>query len=339
MKNSILCYSLVALIFASAEEPPSQAKAAADMAVAANAFLASLTPEQSAKAVFDFADAERENWKFTPQPRRGVPIEALNDAQVELAKKLLASGLSDRGVTKATTIMQLEQLLGEMEKDPVKRNHKAYFTSIFGKPSDKGTWAWRFEGHHLAVNITVVDGKTIVAAPTFMGASPAKVMEGRMKGTQPLAVEEDLARALAVSLNSKGKKVIYTEQAPGDILTAEKRVAQQLEPQGIAADQFTESEQKLLIELVTEYAHRLRPAIAAVDLKKINALEKSAIRFAWAGSLEPGKAYYYRIQMPTVLIEAANSQNNANHIHTVWRDQKNEFGRDSLNEHFKKERH
>lgn len=317
----------------------SQQKAIAEITTAAQAFLGSLSPELKGKAEFAFADQERENWKFTPQARKGVPLEMLDASQQTLAKKLLATVLSEQGMLKANTIEDLEKLLGEMENNPVRRNHKAYFTSLFGKPAEKATWGYRYEGHHLAVNVTIIDGAHLIATPTFMGASPAKVAEGRLKGTHILAKEEDLARALALSLQKSGKAVLYTEKAPGEILTGEKRVAEQLEPVGVTADAFTDEQKALLHSLIAEYANRHRPAIAEQEIKAIKALDPKDIRFGWAGSMEVAKAYYYRIQTPKVLIEAANSQNNANHIHTVWRDHKNDFGRDSLSEHFKDDKH
>jgi hypothetical protein len=324
-------------ILAQAEE--TSEKAVAEITQAATAFLASLSPEQKGKAEFAFADQERENWKFTPQARRGVSLEMLDAAQQTLAKKLLATVLSEQGMLKANTIEDLEKLLGEMENNPVRRNHKAYFTSIFGNPGDKATWGYRYEGHHLAVNVTIIDGVRIIATPTFMGASPAKVAEGRLKGTHILGKEEDLARALALSLQQSGKGVLYSDKAPGDILTGEKRVAQQLEPVGVTADVFTEEQTKLLHALIAQFANRHRRAIADSEIKKIAALDPKQIRFGWAGSMEVGKAYYFRVQTPHVLIEAANSQNNANHIHTVWRDHKDDFGRDSLGEHYKHDAH
>ena len=336
MKKLVL--SLLSLgVFVQAEE--SQKKAIEEITQAATAFLGSLSPDLKGKAEFAFADAERENWKFTPQARKGVSLEMLDAAQQTLAKKLLATVLSEQGMLKANTIEDLEKLLGEMENNPVRRNHRAYFTSIFGKPAEKATWGYRYEGHHLAVNVTIVDGAHLIATPTFMGASPAKVAEGRIKGTQILAKEEDLARALALSLQKSGKAVLYTDKAPGDILTGEKRVAQQLEPVGVTAEEFTEEQKSLLHSLIAEYANRHRPAIADKEIAAIKAPAPKDIRFGWACSMEVAKAYYYRIQTPKVLIEAANSQNNANHIHTVWRDHKDDFGRDSLGEHYKDDAH
>jgi hypothetical protein len=336
MEKIIAIWTFLA-IFVQAENK--QVQAITEITSAAQAFLSSLSPELKGKAQFAFTDAERENWKFTPQPRKGVSIEMLDDRQQELAKKLLATVLSEQGILKANTIADLEKLLGEMENNPVRRNHKAYFTSIFGKPADKSTWGYRYEGHHLAVNVTIIDGTHLVATPTFMGASPAKVADGRLKGTHILGKEEELARALAISLKEAGKAVLYSDQAPGDILTGEKRVAEQLAPVGVTADGFTDEQRSLLYSLIAEYANRHRPAIADQQMSLIKALNPREIRFGWAGSMEPAKAYYYRIQLPKVLIEAANSQNNANHIHTVWRDHKGDFGRDALSEHYRDDTH
>jgi hypothetical protein len=324
-------------LFAQAEE--TREKAISEITAAATAFLSSLSPELKGKAEFSFADQERENWKFTPQSRKGVSLEMLDASQQALAKKLLATVLSEQGMLKANTIEDLEKLLGEMENNPVRRNHKAYFTSIFGKPDVKATWGYRYEGHHLAVNVTIIDGAHLIATPTFMGASPAKVAEGRLKGTHILAKEEELARALAVSVQQSGKAVVYTDKPPGEILTGEKRVAEQLSPVGVTAEAFTEEQKKLLHALIAEFANRHRPAIADKEIKTLQGLAPKDIRFGWAGSMEEGKAYYFRVQTPGILIEAANSQNNANHIHTVWRDHKDDFGRDSLGDHYKHDAH
>jgi len=316
-----------------------QKKAIEELTREATSFLATLPGDLKKKAMFDFQDAERENWKFTPQPRKGLPLEDLSADQQKAAKKLLATILSQQGLLKVNTIQELEKLLGEMEKDPVKRNHQAYFTSFFGQPETGKTWGYRYEGHHIAVNVTIIDGKKIIASPTFLGASPALVREGRMKGTQALAKEENLARALAKSLNLRGKAVVYTKESPAEILTAENRVAQQLEPVGVPMNEASAAEVKVLFQLIAEFAHRYRTEVADAEMHSIESLDLKEIRFAWAGSLEVGKAFYYRIQTPKVLIETANSQNNANHIHTVWRDYANDFGRDSLGEHYRNDAH
>ena len=308
------------------------------MRTAATAFLSSLDAAQRKRACFAFGSEERENWAFVPKDRAGIPLSDLSPPQRELVNKLLASALSEKGLLKVNTILALEALLGEIEKRPDYRDPTKYHTTIFGEPGGGEAWGWRFEGHHLSVNLTIVPGKGISATPMFMGANPAEVRDGAKKGTRPLAAEEDLARILATTLHSAGAKVLFSEKAPADILTAADRQAKQLEPVGVATTAMSDAQKSALTGLIKEYAYRFRSAVAKDSLKRIEA-ELDTVRFGWAGSLRPGEAYYYRIQGKSFLIEAANSQNNANRIHTVWRDLADDFGRDSLGEHYRNHDH
>src|ERR1039457_914420 len=170
------------------------------MTEAANRFLASLTAGQRAKATFPFADAERVNWFYVPIERKGLPLREMGAFQRHLASALLSAGLSQTGYMKAVTIMSLEDVLRIMEKDSgERRNPEKYYFSIFGAPSDSGTWGYRVEGHHLSQNYTVVNGR-VVDAPSFFGSNPAEVREGPRAGLRVLAAEEDLGRDLIASL-------------------------------------------------------------------------------------------------------------------------------------------
>ncbi|MFC7336824.1 DUF3500 domain-containing protein [Haloferula chungangensis] len=303
---------------------------------AASAFLASLDAAHLKQARIPFADAERENWHYTPIERLGVPLKDMNEAQKNAAVELVTTALSEKGAYKAAQIISLEAVLAGMENDPVGRDQEKYFTTIFGEPGDPKGWGYRIEGHHLSINITIVDNKDISVTPSFMGANPAEVREGESKGLRPLAAEEDLGRALVTSLLESGKKeVIFDEKPPREILTGEDRVAKQLTPVGITSADMSEAQSKALLELIAEYTGRFREDLADTDLKKVSMAGRDQLRFGWAGSTKPGEAYYYRIQGPTFLIEACNVQNNANHIHTVWRDLEGDFGRDVLKEHLK----
>ncbi|MBG7608064.1 MAG: DUF3500 domain-containing protein [Verrucomicrobia bacterium] len=306
---------------------------AADMATAANALIASLDEAQVKKARFPFKSDERENWGFVPRKRNGLPLKELDDKQISLVRALLKTTLSDPGLKKVDTIMALEAFLGEIEKRPDFRNPKAYFTSIFGDPSATGTWGWRYEGHHLALNYTIANGKAVAVTPSFFASNPGEItIEHKMKGTRPLAAEEDLARALATTLKESGKDPVYSEKPPGEILTGSDRKAKQLDPVGIKASEMTETQQAALKELIAEYANRHRKELAEADIAKITA-DLDNLSFAWAGSLKRGEAYYYRIQGTTFLVEVANVQNDGNHVHAVWRDRTNDFGRDLLGDH------
>lgn len=308
-----------------------------DMAASARALMDGLDAEQLKKARFPFDAEEREAWGYVPRERKGIPLEDLNEKQIGLVRHLLKSALSDSGLKKADTIMALEAFLAEIEKRPDFRNPKAYFTSIFGEPSSTGTWAWRFEGHHLSLNYTIVGGKAVAVTPSFFAANPGEVLiEHKMKGTRPFHAEEDLARALAASLKENGKAVIFSEKPPSEILTAEDRSVKELEAVGILMTEMTATQQKALMELIAEFANRHRKELAENDLKTIRADMKN-LRFGWAGGLNRGEPYYYRIQGATFLVEVANVQNKGNHLHAVWRDAKDDFGRDLLGGHVKHE--
>ena len=332
MKKLLLLAALAASP-ALAQEPAPLADVTAEMAAAANNLLSSLGEEQLKKAVFPFEADQRENWGFVPRERKGISLEELDRNQTDFVRGLLMTALSDPGLKKVETIMALEGFLAEIEKRPDFRNPKAYFTSVFGKPSATGTWAWRFEGHHLSLNYTVIEGRAVSVTPSFFAANPGEVtIDHAMKGTRPLHAEEDLARALAVTLKESGKPVVFSEKPPGEILTAEDRAVKQLEPVGVKASEMSESQRAALMELIAVYAERHRKELAESDLAKIKA-DLPNLRFGWAGGLLRGEPYYYRVQGTAFLVEVANVQNNGNHVHAVWRDSANDFGHDLLGGH------
>ena len=315
-------------------------KAVAEMVQTANNFWASLSPEQQAKAGFKFEDDERMNWHFIPKPRKGLTFKEMNSAQRELAHAFLSSGLSQKGYAESVTIMSLDQVLKEMEtKGPV-RDPELYYFSLFGTPGAKDPWGWRVEGHHLSLNFTIVDGRIAVAGPAFLGSNPAEVREGPRKGLRVLGVEEDMGRQLVKSLTDEQRKVaIVTETAPKDVLSFNLRKTMLQTPVGLAYPQMNDDQKKQVANIVSEYAGRLRGELAADDIARIATAGWDKVQFAWAGGLEPGQPHYYRVQGPSFLIEYDNTQNNANHVHSVWRDLTRDFGEDLLGRHLEDNKH
>jgi hypothetical protein len=312
---------------------------AREMADAANNFLAALTSDQKGKAFYEFKDEQRFDWHFVPKPRKGLPLKEMTSPQRLLAHALLSSGLSQRGYMKATTIMSLEQILYEIENKSPTRDADLYYVTIFGQPG-KGAWGWRVEGHHLSLNFSLLDDRVLSVTPSFLGTNPAQIQMGPRKGLRILGGEEDLARQLAKSLTpDQGKSAIINTEAPRDIITANDRKARALEPLGIAASQLTKVQQDVLMDLLKQYLFRARAEVAEAELKAIEEAGKDKMHFAWAGGLEPGQGHYYRIQGPTFLMEYDNTQNNANHIHAVWRNLPNDFGEDLLRKHYEQEKH
>jgi len=287
--------AVVALtVEAPSRRPADFGKISEEMAGAATGFWKSLTPEQQAKAHFDFKDEERLNWHFIPRDRKGLPIKEMTADQRKLAVALLSTALSAKGLEKATTIMSIEQVLAEMEGPNRKmpRDPELYYFSIFGTPDAKGVWGWRVEGHHVSVNITLADGKAITATPAFLGSNPGEVKNGPRKGLRVLGNDEEMGRSIVKSLSDEQKAVaVFTKEAPKELILVPKEKVRQLDPVGIAWAKLDAKQQEAVWTLIQEYANRLRGELAERDLGKIESAGKDKITFGWAGGLERGEPH------------------------------------------------
>jgi hypothetical protein len=316
------------------------AQRATQMVTAANRFLGALTPEQRTRAAFALDDtAERTRFNFIPTetfPRKGLLLREMTEPQRKLAHDLLKSGLSDRGYFTYTQIMALEDILKVLEQPArFERDKEKYFFSVFGTPAEKGAWAWRFEGHHISLNYSMLDGKPI-ASPTFAGTNPAEVRDGPEKGKRVLGQQEDAGRTLLMALDATQRATAtISAVAPNEIVTTNQLDINPLSPEGIKASAMTPAQREVLLKLLDAYVELMAPEIALDRMARVNAAGIGNIAFAWAGPVERGQKHYYRVQGPTFLIEFDNSQNDGNHVHSIWRDFKDDFGRDLLREHIK----
>ncbi len=318
--------------------PAALAQTAEEMAQAGSRLLGALTQEQQATATFAFTDEERLRWHFIPpemHPRGGVALRELDGAQRELVRALLMTGLSQRGYMTYTDIVTLERLLNTLGQDQFARDPEEYYLAVFGEPEAGGTWSWRFEGHHISLHFTVVAGNITVSTPTFFGANPAVVRDGPLRGLRALGSKEDAGRALMTAFSTAQRELaLISDVAPRDIITGNNYPVDPLTPVGISAQGFNATQLQLLRELLLTYTSQMSDPIAQLRWQKITADGIESLTFAWAGVLEVGMPHYYRVQGPSFLIEYDNTQNGANHIHAVWRDFKDDFGRDLLREHF-----
>jgi len=283
-------------------------------------------------------------WSYLPGRRLGVRIKDLDQQQRDAAHALLHTVLSATGYVKTTEVMALEEILAELEHNR-SRDPELYYVTIFGTPSLTQPWGWRIEGHHLSLNFTL-GGKVSTArlhistTPAFMGSNPATIPSGSKKGHRILAEEEDLAFELLHSLNPQQRaQAIISTSAPRDIITGSERKARMETFEGIVYSSLNEQQQELLMRLVGEYVNNMRQDIAQVQMEKIERSGLERIHFAWAGYTQPGMQHYYRIHGPTFLIELDNTQNNADHIHSVWRDLEDDFGEDLLRKHYEQSPH
>jgi hypothetical protein len=317
--------------------------AVARLTAAANAFLAALTPDQRKQAQLPFEGEERYEWHYTPVHRNGLTLKEMTGPQVDLALGMMDAVLSARGAHTTREVMKLESTLNEWETvsrfvTPWNREVERYYFCVHGEPGGSKPWGIRVGGHHIGTHATVVNGDLISMMPHFFGANPAEVRHGPDRGKRVLAAEEDLARKLIATLDdSRRRKAITKQEAPRDILTRTDRVARQdLAPRGLAFSGMTDAQRAVLVSLIQTYTGRASDDIAPKLWARIESAGLSTITFAWEGSLEKGQGHYYAVQGPTFLIEFDNTQNGANHIHSVIRDFDHDWGEDLLASHYRK---
>ena len=344
--RSVVCALLFTLslcvptAFAHDESPKSNRHGVnTEMVTQVKAWLKLLTEEQRESACFPFESDERLNWHFVPRERLGLPLKAMDLKQRRAAYRLMQTGLSHQGYLKATTIMSLESILRELEKDRPgnedRRDPEKYWFSVFGVPSETEPWGWRLEGHHISINFSSVSGAVAAATPLFLGSSPAEIRTGPRAGQRVLAAEEDMARKLIVSLQGNhAERSVIASEAPDEVLTVPDASLDLGEPQGVSEEEMDSIQQALFRRLVEQIVRTLRGELADDVLAGISDNEWKELSFAWAGSFERGRGHYYRIQGPSFIIEYDNTQNEANHAHVVWHSLDNNFGLDALRRHY-----
>lgn len=282
---------------------------------------------RSGDATLPWTSPRRSGWTYLPARRPGVAIGDLDAGQRAALERLLRTGLSEAGLAKVEGVMLLEGILGDLEALSFWRDPGAYPIVLFGDPGGPGPWAWRFEGHHLSVNLTNrVDGG-VASTPLFFGANPARVPDGPYEGLRVLAAEEDLARELVTGLPPElRERAVISARAPSDILSRRDPAVPDLPREGVAAAELPAASRALLERLLAAYLDALAPEHAAAKRAALAAAGDAELRLAWAGATAPGEPHYYRIQGPTILIEYDNTQNGANHVHSVLRDPADDFG-------------
>jgi hypothetical protein len=320
--------------------------AAGRMAAAARAFIDSLEPWQRSRAHGPFDAPDRREFTYLPGPRPGLALFDMSSGQQVRALELLATGLSDRGLADARAIMRLEEILAGLERSVgrpgwQRRHPERYWFRVLGEPGGAQPWMWKVGGHHLAVHLTVA-GERVAGTPLFFGANPATVPDGhRHAGLRTLPDEEDLGRALVSALPPDRRRVAVSGPiAPRDILNRHDPVADASRiPLGLAYLDMDCDHRALLVRLVRRYLDRAIGDVANAAWADIEGAGMEGVSFRWAGPVEPGHGHYYAVLGPTFLLEYDNTQNNANHIHTVWRDLRRDWGEDLLAAHHAEHEH
>jgi hypothetical protein len=325
------------------------------MAAAASAWLASLDEGQRSRAQQPgpaggpAAEAERLRWHYVPTDHGGLPLGAQRPAQQSLAVRLVATGLSAAGYVTVCGVMGLENLLDGTEGLPGTgdrerlRDPGLYYLRVFGEPGGAQPWGWRFGGHHVSLNNLVVDGRVRAVTPCFLGANPAAAPLLGAGTLRVLGPTEDLARELVRSLPpAQRARAVLLDRAPPDIVSgirprlpdageveagpAVGPLPLTARPRGLPGSELDDDRRWLLAALVSAYVGRVPDGLVPpVDL--------DGVHLAWAGSTDPGRPHYHRLQGPRLLAEWDDTQRGGNHAHSVWRDPEADFGLDALADH------
>ena len=351
-RHAVLSAAVLVSLMFSSDQTSAQSKTATAMRQAATAFVGSLMPEQRAKAVMDFNNAERFVWQEAPGVRSGVVLRELTDAQRKLAMELLRASVGEGAYRRIQMSIAREPVLSTLQKTPegqALRHPDLFYVTVFGTPSAASPWAWTFEGHHISTHFTVA-GDRVVTTPMFLGSQPEDLRAAGLEGTASAAAakipvslagrimepEEAKGRALVQSLDAKQRQVAVfdrTEKRDADMLTGiNTRRVTPLGSPGLPARQMTAQQKAMLVSLVDEYLGRFPTEVAADRHRRL--LEGTAlddVHFQWSGGVQPGQAHAYIVQGPSFLIEYAQNRNNAvGHVHTLWRDFTGDFGGEIL---------
>ena len=281
---------------------------------------------EAATLPFEGGHEERRTWAYWPTARRGVPLHALDRRATKAAHRVLSVLLPEPAYTRVGAIMALDEVLDRSEGFASDQRHRDdYWVSVFGEPG-AAAWGWRFEGHHVSVHATVVEG-ALHLTPLFLGANPAVVAHDGRVVSAPLAVEEALGFELLHSLTVEQRaSAVVAEHAPDDILTRnDPAVDLSLFRGGVPVAALGGAAAAAADALLGVYLRRF-PTGARVP-------DPAGAAFAWSGASEPGTGHHYRLVAPRLLVELDNTQDGANHVHTVVRDPTSDFGGDALAAH------
>jgi len=310
-------------------------------ATAASAWMATMSDSQKSKAIMPIDSPNRLDWHIIPKDKRkGLQLNEMNDGQRQAATALLKSVLSEIGYRKSTQIMNMENLLKELEagktNTPLRDSTRYYFT-VFGTPQAGKKWALSIEGHHLSLNFLMDGDRVVSSTPQAFAANPAVVRienkAGVAVGTRMLRLEETLAFELVQSLSDQQRSsAVIAAVAPKENRTLGVQQPTKEPTVGIPYTKLSAPQQAILKELVNEYMNAVADEVADDRRQALqNAGGWDSVHFSWEGALQAGIGHAYRVQGPSFLIEFVNTQpdaagNIANHIHSIWRDSRGDFG-------------
>ena len=316
----------------------------AQLRTRAASLVAALPEAEREEAVLPFDDDEREDIRFAPIGLEGARHGTLPEPAASLVEQLLAVSLSPRGLEQTRLIRRNE--LAVAKKDAARwiprfvverfRDPGRYFVALFGAPEGGGPWGFRYEGHHLSLDLTLAPGAAPASTPLFLGAEPRVVPAGDPDaGAAVLGEEEAAARALLAALPEplRARATLPYEDDRGLMLGQVRRVTLAASV-GVARGEAPPAAQAQFDRLVERFTGLFADEIAAARRAEIDAAGRDALRFAWAEAAEPAGVFYFRLQGPRTLIEVDNTTD-GDHVHAVWHDVEGDFGDDLLAAHYR----
>ena len=301
------------------------------MAAAVLKLVEILPADQQQKLMYKYDDPERLNWHFIPRDRNGIVLWDLNGDPRKAAEELVKVGLSAAGHAKVLQVRSLEEVLylfegGEEDYRRNRRHPHKYHITVFGTPGPTGLWGWRFEGHHLSLNFSIQDGLVVSSTPEMFGANPALIDAGPGRNLRILAGREDIARQILKACNEEQKKQMWvSETAPDDIRGAGAPQPVVEAAVGLKYGDMSPEQQRLMKALIGEYLSAMPAQVVRDRLKAIERSGMEDVRMAWWGDSEVNKRHHYVIQGGSFIVEYNNTQNDANHVHAMWRSVGGDF--------------
>lgn len=314
---------------------PDAAAAVERMVAAAVAFADDLDADQQRQALHPFAADARRDWHYVPRRRPGLPLRAMSETQRRAVWRLLDAVLSAKGSAKVKGVLALEAILQDGTRDKAYRDPENYALALFGRPGP-APWAWRFEGHHVSLTLTIVPEVGLAVTPRFFGANP---FSGRVVPAAPggglagvLERESALAFEIVQGLDAADlRQALIAAASPADIVSGPGRERALREPAGLPLDAMPATLRHRATSLLETFFSHLAPELARAQMRHLEEAGLGALRFAWAGATTPDRLHYYRLHGPTLIIEY--DRTTADHAHAVWHDPINLFGEDHLRRH------
>jgi hypothetical protein len=321
------------------------------------ALLTQLNPEQKKKVFLPLDSRQRQLWQnsIVRYEDFGLRLDEVPSILKETAMAVVRASLSAAGYEKTRNLMKLNGFLGDLVGAPKLLGEWCYQLHVFGEPSATEPWGWQLSGHHLIITCFIL-GEQMTLTPTFMGAEPRRVDEGKYAGTVVFEDEEFLGLQFARNLSAEQKqKAVFSETLIADQLPPGRHQGNDgmsfggrhndnavVPYEGVSGAELRPQQRQALLDLTRCYLSALPagPFAARMDDVERHLLKT---HFCWAGGMGEDNGFYYRIQSPVVMIEFDHHKgvvlNNPTpekfHVHTIVRTPNgNDYGMDLLRLHY-----